>query len=157
MSLTTVCPEVQDSHSWFTPSSPELHFEMFSTFLKLSLSSVQFSPSVVSHSLHPTNRSTPGFPVHHELPESAQTHVHRVSDAIQPSHPLSSPFPPAFSLSQHQGLFQGVSSSYQVVKYWSFSHTFMSREKQFDQLLAFKSPRKYAFFEGKIIYTQICL
>jgi len=105
----------------------------------------------------PMDYSTPGLPVHHQLPELAQTHIHRVSDAIQPSHPLSSPFPPAFSLSQHQGLFQGVSSSYQVVKYWSFSHTFMSREKQFDQLLAFKSPRKYAFFEGKIIYTQICL
>ena len=49
---------------------------------------------------------TPGFPVHHQLPECAQTHVHRVSDAIQPSHPLSSPFPPALNLSQHQGLFQ---------------------------------------------------
>ena len=50
--------------------------------------------------------STPGLPVHHHLLEFAQTHVHRVSDAIQPSHPLSSPSPPAFSLSQHQGLFQ---------------------------------------------------
>ena len=50
--------------------------------------------------------STPGFPVHHHLPEFAQTHVHHVGDAIQPSHPLSSPSPPAFSLSQHQGLFQ---------------------------------------------------
>ena len=49
--------------------------------------------------------STPGFPVHHQLPELTQTHVHRVSDAIQPSHPLSSPSPPAFNLSQHQGLF----------------------------------------------------
>ena len=54
----------------------------------------------------PMNRSTPGLPVHHQLPESTQTHVHRVGDAIQPSHPLSSPFPPALSLSQHQGLFQ---------------------------------------------------
>ena len=53
-----------------------------------------------------------GFPVHHQLPELAQTHVHRVDDAIQPSHPLSSPSPPAFNLSQHQGLFQWVSSSY---------------------------------------------
>ena len=49
---------------------------------------------------------TPGFPVHHQLPELAQTHVHRVSDTIQPSHSLSSPFLPAFSLSQHQGLFK---------------------------------------------------
>ena len=52
--------------------------------------------------------------VHHQLPELAQAHVHRVGDAIQPSHPLSSPTPPAFNLSQHQGLFQGVSSSHQV-------------------------------------------
>ena len=48
----------------------------------------------------------PGFPVHHELPEVAQTHAHQVGDAIQPSHPLQSPSPPAFNLSQHQGLFQ---------------------------------------------------
>ena len=60
--------------------------------------------------------SMPGFPVHHQLPELAQTHVHQVSDAIQPSHPLSSPSPPAFNLSQDQGLFQWVSSSHQVAK-----------------------------------------
>ena len=50
--------------------------------------------------------SMPGFPVHHQLPELAQTHVHQVADVIQPSHPLSSPSPPAFNLSQHQGLFK---------------------------------------------------
>ena len=60
--------------------------------------------------------STPGFPVHHQLLKLAQTHVHLVGDAIQTSHPLSSPSPHAFSLSQHQGLFQGVSSSHQVAK-----------------------------------------
>ena len=54
----------------------------------------------------PMNRSTPGLPVHHQLPEFTQTHVHRVSDAIQPSHPLSSPSPPAPNPSQHQSLFQ---------------------------------------------------
>ena len=64
----------------------------------------------------PMDCSTPGLPVYHQLPKFAQTHVHRVSDAIQPSHPLSSPSPPAFSLSQHQGLFQGVSSSRQLAK-----------------------------------------
>ena len=58
--------------------------------------------------------SMPSFPVHHQLPELAQTHVHRVGDAIQPSHPLSSPSPRAFSISQHQGLFQWVSSLYEV-------------------------------------------
>ena len=64
----------------------------------------------------PIDCSMPGFPVYHQLPELAQTHVHRVCDTIQPSHPLSSPSPPAFSLSQHQGLFQWVSSSHQVAK-----------------------------------------
>ena len=64
----------------------------------------------------PTDGSTPGFPVHHQLPGLSQTHVHRVGDAIKPSHPLSSPSPLAFNLSQHQGLFQWVSSSHQVVK-----------------------------------------
>ena len=54
----------------------------------------------------PMNRSTPGLPVHHQLPEFAQTHVHQVGDAIRSSHPLLSPSPPAFNLSQHQGLFQ---------------------------------------------------
>jgi len=60
--------------------------------------------------------SMPGFPVYHQLLELAQTHVHRVVDAIKLSHPLLSPSPPAFNLSQHQDLFQGVSSSYQVAK-----------------------------------------
>ena len=62
------------------------------------------------------NCSTPGFPVHHQLPESTQTHIHRAGDAIQPSHPLLSPSPPALNLSQHQGLFKWVSSSHQVAK-----------------------------------------
>ena len=68
----------------------------------------------------PMDCGTPGFLVHHQLPELAQTHVHRVGDAIQPPHPLSSPSPPAFNLSQHQGLFQWVSSSHQVGKVLEF-------------------------------------
>ena len=60
--------------------------------------------------------SKPGLPVHHELPKLAQIHVHRVRDAIKPSHPLSCPSPPAFNVSQHQGLFQWVSSLHQVAK-----------------------------------------
>ena len=68
----------------------------------------------------PMDCSTPGFPVHHQLPELAHTHVHSVGDAIQPSYPLSSPSPPAFSLSQHQSLFPWVSSSYQVDKVLEF-------------------------------------
>ena len=67
--------------------------------------------------------STPGLPVHHRIPELTQTHVHRVGDAIQPSHPLPSPSPPAFSLSQHQGLFKWVSSLLRWPKYWSFGST----------------------------------
>ena len=62
------------------------------------------------------NCSTPGLPVHHQLLESTQTHVHWAGDAIQPSHPLSSPSPPALNLSQHQGLFKWVSSLHQVGK-----------------------------------------
>ena len=64
--------------------------------------------------------STPGFPVHHQLPEHTQTHVHWVADAIQPSHPLLSPFPPAFNLFQLQGLFKWVSSLHQVAKVLEF-------------------------------------
>ena len=68
----------------------------------------------------PMDRSTPGLPVHHQLPEFTQTHVHWVSDAIQPSHPLLSPSPPAFNLSQQQGLFKWVSSSHQLAKVLEF-------------------------------------
>ena len=68
----------------------------------------------------PMNRSTPGLPVHHQLPEFTQTHVHRVDDAIQPSHPLSSPSPPAPNPSQHQSLFQWVNSSHEVAKVLEF-------------------------------------
>ena len=66
------------------------------------------------------NRSTPVLPVHHQLPEFTETHVHRVGDSIQPSHPLSSPSPPAPNPSQHQGLFQQVNSSHQVAKVLEF-------------------------------------
>ena len=85
-------------------------------------SSVQFSwvaqscPTLCD----PMNCSTPGLPVHHQLPEFIQTHVHRVSDAIQPSHPLSSPFPPAPNPSQHRSVFQWVNSSYEVAKVLEF-------------------------------------
>ena len=68
----------------------------------------------------PMDCSTPDLPVHHQLPEFTQTHVHWVCDAIQPSHPLSSPSSPAFNLSQHQGLFKWISSSHQVAKVLKF-------------------------------------
>ena len=69
---------------------------------------------------NPLNRSIPGLPVHHHLPELTQIHVHRVGDAIQPSHPLSSPSPPVPNPSQHQGLFQWVNSSHEVAKVLEF-------------------------------------
>ena len=76
--------------------------------LRLAFSSVtQSCPTPC----HPMDCSMPGYPVHHQLPKLIQTHVQWVGDAIQPPHPLSFPFPPAFNLSQHQGLFQWVSSS----------------------------------------------
>ena len=84
-----------------------LLFNMLSRLVKTFLP-VQYSSDTQSCPTlcDPMNRSMPGLPVHHQLPEFIQTHVHRVSDTIQPSHPRSSPFPPAFNLSQHQGLFK---------------------------------------------------
>ena len=82
--------------------------------------SVQFNRSVVSNSLWPHEPQHTSLPVHHQLPESTQTHVHWVGDAIQPSHPLSSPSPFALNLSQYHGLFQWVSSSHQVAKVLEF-------------------------------------
>ena len=70
----------------------------------------------------PMDCRTPGFPVLHHLPELVQTHVHRVGDGIQPSHPLSSPSPPALILSQHQDLFQWGGSSYRVAKVLELQH-----------------------------------
>ena len=84
--------------------------------------SVQFS-SVAQSCLticNPMNHSTPGLPVRHQLPEFTQTHVHQGSDAIQPSHPLLSPSPPAPNPSQHQNIFQWVSSSHEVAEVLEF-------------------------------------
>ena len=82
----------------------------------------QFSSVTQSCSTHgnPMNYSMPGLPVHHKLPEFIQIYAHRVSDAIQPSHPLSFPSPPAPNPSQHQGLFQRVNSLHQVAKVLEF-------------------------------------
>ena len=88
----------------------------------LSNPSVQFSsvPQSCPTLCDPMNRSTPGLPVYHQLPEFTETHVHRVSNAIQPSHPLSSSSPPAPNPSQHQSLFQWVNSSHEVAKVLEF-------------------------------------
>ena len=100
--------------SWW--EGPKIFFER--VLQKMSQENNQISSSVQSCLIlwDPMDCSMPGFPVHHQLWELAQTHVHRVGDTIQLSHPLSSPSPPAFNLSQHQGLFQWVSSSHQVAK-----------------------------------------
>ena len=91
-------------------------FSEISAFVSLILLLLLFSCSVMSDSLWPHSHSMSGFPVLHHFLELAQTHVHWVGDAIQPFHPLSSPPPPAFSLFQHESLFQWVSSSHQVAK-----------------------------------------
>ena len=95
---------------------------------------VQFSSTLCD----PMNRSMPGLPVYHQFPEFTQTHVHRISDAIQPSHPLSSPSPHAPSQSQHQGLFQWVDSSHEVTKVLEFS--WMQSQKWQNDLCS--SPRQ---------------
>ena len=102
--------------------------------------SVQFSSVTQSCPTlyNPMNHSTPGLPFHHQLPEFTQTHVHRASDAIQPSHPLSSPSPLAPNPSQHQSLFQWVNSSHQVAKkYWSFSFS-ISPSNEHSGLISFR-------------------
>ena len=92
------------------------------TLLLVILSAPQFSTVTQSCPTlcDPMNHSTPGLPIHHQLPEFTQTHVHRVSDAIQPSHPGSSLSPPAPNPSQHQSLFQWVNSSHEVAKVLEF-------------------------------------
>ena len=103
---STICLSHQSSHLLLRASRIKSSFDDFLVLLK---SKVQFS-SVQSLSrstlCNPMNCSMPGLPVHHQLPEFTQTHLHRVGDAIQPPHPLSSPSPPAPNPSQHQGLFQ---------------------------------------------------
>ena len=116
-----------------------LHRSIILTGDGITSVSVQFS-SVTQSCLtlcSPMDCSTPAFPVHHQLLEFAQTHVHLVSDAIQPSHPLSSPYPPAFSLSQHQGLFQGVSSLHQVAKILEFQ-LHISPSNEYSGLISFR-------------------
>ena len=103
------------------------------------ISSVQFT-SVAQSCLtlcDPMNRSTPGLPVHHRLPEFTQTHVHQVSDAIKPSHPPSSPSPPALNLSQHQSLSNESALCIRWPKYWSFSFS-ISPSKEHLGLISFR-------------------
>ena len=117
-----------------------LHFQQLSAdpwaMLHVRKFSVYFS-SVAQSCLtlcNPMNHSTPGLPVHHKLPEFTQTQVHRVSDAIQSSHPLSSPSPLAPNPSQHQSLFQWVNSSHEVAKVLEFQHHSLQRNPRADLL-----------------------
>ena len=122
--MSTLCPEL-----WI------LFWKKLRNFCKV----LQFS--LVTQSCltlcNPMNHSMPGLPVHHKLLEFTQTHVHRVSDAIQPSHPLSSPSPPAPNPSQHQGLFQWVNFLHEVAKYWSFSFS-ISPSNEHPGLISFR-------------------
>ena len=114
----------------FVKHSP---WSLYSRIFSFSFSSVsQSCPTLCDPMIH----STPGLPVHHQFPEFTQTHVHRVSDAIQPSHPLSSPSPPAPNLSQHQSLFQWVNSSQEVAKVLEFQlqHHSFQRNARVDLL-----------------------
>ena len=94
----------------------------WATSLHFQFSSVQFIPQLCPTLCNPMDYSTPGFPVHHQLPEIIQTQDHWVSDVIQPSHPLSSPFPSTFNLSQHWGLFKLISSMHQEAKVLEFQY-----------------------------------
>ena len=112
----------------------------FMQFLALATKitgSVQFSHSAMSTLCNPMDYSTPGLLVHHQLPELAQTHIHRVGNAIQPSHPLSFSSPAAFKLCQQQGLFQWVSSLHQVAKVFGFSFS-TSPSNQYWGLISFR-------------------
>ena len=99
---------------------------------------VQFSSAAQSclTLCDPVNCSTPGLPVHHQLPEFTHTHVHRVGDAIQPSHPLSSPSPPAFTLSQHRVFSNESVLHIRWPKYWSFSFS-ISPSNEYSGLISF--------------------
>ena len=124
----------------------------------------------------PMNHSTPGLPVHHQLPEFTQTHVHWVGDTIQPSHPLSSPSPPALNLSQHQGLFKwvrsptsggqsiGVSSSIQVLEIVLKDRSHLFIFNQFYSLILFLAAlglrccvqASSSCWEQGLLFVEVC-
>ena len=142
-------------HRLCLPNLPPNNNILITLLETLQISSVQFSLVAQSCSTLciPMNHSIPGLPVHHQLPEFTQTHIHRVSDAIQPSHPLSSPSPPAPNPSQHQSLFQWVNSSHEVAKVLEFQlqrHSFQ-RNPRADLLQngLVGSLQEHQFFEAQ--------
>ena len=109
------------ARTWKQPRCQQMN-EWMNTEIVVHIHNIQFSlvaQLCLTH-CNPINCSTPGLPVHHQLQEFTETHVHRVSDAIQPSHPLSSPSPPALNPSQHQGLFQWLNYLHEVAKVLEF-------------------------------------
>ena len=122
--------QTYSSHSKWTSPNPRFILLPYAT----TFSSVQFSRSVMYDSLRPHGLQHSRLSCPSSL---AQTHVHWVGEAIQPSHPLSSPSPPAFNLSQHQGLFQRAIFSHQVPKYWSFSFS-INPSNDYSGLISFR-------------------
>ena len=124
--------------TYITRTSSETDYKSHDSELIKIISWCQFSSVAQSYLTlcDPMNPSTAGLPVHHQLPEFTQIHVHRVTDAIQPSHPRSSPSPPAPNPSQHQSLFQWVNSSHEVAKVLEFqlSHHSFQRTHRTDLL-----------------------
>ena len=118
---------------WRTDAFKLWSWRRFLRLLWTARTSVQFSTVTQSCPTlgNPMDCSTPGLSVHHQLPEFTQTHIHWVGDAIQPSHLLASPSPPAFNLSQQQGLFKWVSSSHQVAKVLEFQLLHQSFQRTF--------------------------
>ena len=138
---TTNSPTENGQNSWIAISRKEnMHIgdEHMKKMFYTNWNSAQFSSVAQSCPTlcNPMNRSRPGLPVHHQLLEFTQTHVHRVSDAIQPSHPLLSPSPPAPNPSQHQSLFKWVNSSHEVAKVLEFQlqHHSLQRNSRADLL-----------------------
>ena len=119
--------------------------EFIYNFAEVPITHIQLGPQLSSVAqscltiCDPTDCSTPGLPVHHQLPEFTQTHVHWVGGAIQTSHPQSSPSPPVFNLSQHEGLFQWVSSSHQVAKVLVFQSFGISPSNEYSGLISFRT------------------
>ena len=111
-----------------------LYVSYFNQFISVQFNSVAQSCPTLGD---PMNRSTPGLPVHHQLLEFTQTHIHRVSDAIQPSHPLSSPSPLVPNPSQHQGLSNESTLCMRWPEYWSFSFSIIP-SKEIPGLISFR-------------------
>ena len=136
--LSINCPYYGEFHSFWIGCLTNIH--LYTQFNSVTLS----CPTLCD----PVNRSTPGLPVHHKLPEFTKTHVHRVGEAMQPSHPLLSPFPPAPNPSQHQGLFQWVNSLHEVVKVLEFQLQQHAKISPWTVVSTFPFPQHIKSFSG---------